>query len=182
MRIASRESAAALVLLAASLAIYAQTADFQFVNIDDNMFFYQNAHVLGGLTAANIAWAMTSNFINWQPLAWLSHMAAVSVFGPQPGPQHLINAVLHALNGAFLFLLLRRMTGEFWLSALAAAVFALHPLRVQSVAWVTERKDVLSGFFWLLTLWAYLDYTERPASRARYWRLLAAFALAIDAR
>lgn len=178
-KITRKEWLAAIGLAALTLAIYAQTAGFQFVNLDDDMFFYRNEHVLAGLTPASVQWALTSNFINWQPLAWLSHMAAVSLFGPSPGPHHVINAVLHAANAALLLLLLVRMTGLRWPSYLAAAVFAWHPLRVQSVAWVTERKDVLSGLFWLLTMWVYLDYVDR---RRRFWWVAAMFALGLMAK
>ena len=137
-----------------------------FINLDDNMYVYENAHVTGGLTWAGAAWAFTQGYAaNWHPLTWLSHMLDCQLFGLQPGWHHLTNLLLHAATAVLLFLVLNRMTASIWPSAFAAALFALHPLRVESVAWVAERKDVLSGLFFVLTLAAYLHYT-----RSRSWR------------
>lgn len=170
---------AAWVLLILTLLLYWQTAGFQFVNFDDNIVLTENAHVRAGLTAESVQWALTTNYIYWQPLVYLSHMALVSAFGMDPSAHHLCNALLHAINAALVFLVLRRMRLALWPSAIAAAVFTFHPLRVESVAWVTERKDVLSAFFWLLTMWAYVRYTEAPKDRGRYYLMFAFFVLGL---
>lgn len=165
-----------------TLVLYWQTAGFQFINLDDPSFLTENAHVRGGLSAENIYWALTTGYINWQPLVYLSHMSAVTVFGLDPAAHHLLNAFLHAGNAALFFAVLRRMRLPLWPSAVAAAVFALHPLRVESVAWVTERKDVLSSLFWLLTMWAYARYAEKSAERKRYFWVVAFFSLGLMAK
>jgi Flp pilus assembly protein TadD len=132
-----------------------------------------------GLTWDSARWAFTSFHIaNWHPLSWLSHMLDVELFGPEPGPAHLTNVVLHASNAVLLFLALRFMTGAIWPCALVATLFAVHPLRVESVAWVSERKDVLSGLFWMLTMLAYAWYARRPAL-SRYLVVFAALALGL---
>ena len=136
-----------------------------------------------GLTGEGIAWAITAyHASNWHPLTWLSHMLDCQLYGLKPGGHHLTNVLLHAAAAMLLFLVLRRMTGALWPSAWVAAVFAIHPLRVESVAWVAERKDVLSGLFFMLTLWFYARYAERPASWGRYLSVVAAFALGLTAK
>ena len=165
-----------------TLFLYWQTAVFDFINLDDPDFITENPHVRAGLTGASILWALTTNYINWQPLVYLSHMAVVTVFGMDPTAHHLVNAFLHAVNAALAFVVFRRLRLPLWPSAVAAAIFAVHPLRVESVAWVTERKDVLSGLFWLLTMWAYVRYTELPADRRRYLLTAALFALGLMAK
>lgn len=172
-----RWAACALALL--TLLLYWQTAGFQFVNFDDNIVLTENTHVRAGLTAESVRWALTTNYIYWQPLVYLSHMALVSAFGMDPAVHHLFNALLHAMNAALVFLVLRRFRLPFWAAAIAAAIFAFHPLRVESVAWVTERKDVLSASFWLLTMWAYARYAEAPAERTRYHLVFAFFVLGL---
>lgn len=162
------------------LAVYAQTGSFEFVNFDDGLYVAANPRVQQGLSWSGIAWAFSAwNFIYWHPLTFLSHMLDVTVFGLDPGWHHLVNAALHAANGALLFLLLFRMTGAKWPSAAAAALFALHPMRVESVAWVAERKDVLSGLFFLLTLWTYHAWTQR---RAPHWSWLVCGVLGLMAK
>ena len=157
------------LLLLAVIAVFGQTAGHDFVNFDDNLYVYENPHVSGGLTGAGTAWAITAfHAHNWHPLTWLSHMLDCQLYGLKPGGHHLTNVLLHAAAAVLLFLALRRMTGALWPSAWVAAVFAIHPLRVESVAWVAERKDVLSGLFFMLTLWCYARYAERPASWGRY--------------
>ncbi|HET6319378.1 MAG TPA: tetratricopeptide repeat protein [Chloroflexota bacterium] len=160
------------------LTLYAQTRRFEFINLDDYHFLVNNPMVTSGLTWDGLWWAMLSVEADWHPLTWLSHMLDFSVFGPDPGPQHLVNAGLHAANGVLLFLALRALSGAPWPSALAAALFALHPLRAESVAWLVERKDVLSGLFWMLSLLAYAAFARRP-SAARYALVGAAIVLGL---
>src|SRR5579883_3357751 len=151
-----------------TIALYAQVLQFDFVNFDDPDYVTRNSHVLGGLTPGSVAWAFTSGYgANWFPLTWISHMADVQFFGVSAGWQHFTNVLLHALASVLLFAFLNRATHARWRSAFVAAVFALHPLHVESVAWIAERKDVLSAVFWFLTLWAYVRYVEK-STPARY--------------
>ncbi len=164
------------VLLATSaLLVYWQVHKFDFVAYDDNSYIYENNHVVGGLTFEGVKAAFTTAPAggNWLPLTWLSFMLDCEVFGLNPGRMHLVNVLLHLANTLLLFLVLSAMTKSLWPSAFVAAAFALHPMHVESVAWVTERKDVLSSFFMLLTLAAYLNYTRRGGSG----RYLLAFGL-----
>ena len=155
-------------LLAVVFALYAQVHNFEFVNFDDPVYVTQNPHVRDGLTLDGLKWTFTSGYAaNWFPLTWISYMLDVQIFGLSSGAQHLTNVFLHAVSSLLLFALMKRMTGARWPSAFVAFAFAVHPLHVESVAWIAERKDVLSGLFWFLTLWAYLNYVERP-SRVRY--------------
>lgn len=171
-----------LSLLLAIAAIYAQVRHFDFVNYDDPDYVVENAHVRAGLTSSGVAWAFTSgDTANWIPLTWLSHMAVAQFFGLESGWHHLANLLLHVLSTLLLFAVLHRLTGALWRSALVAFFFGLHPLHVESVAWISERKDVLSGFFWMLTLWCYVRYTERPGPR-RYALVLIAFCLGLLAK
>ncbi len=156
-----------LFLILATLSVYWQVRDYAFVNFDDNAYIYENPYVRAGLTRESIAWAFTAaHSSNWHPLTWLSHMLDVQLYGLNPGQHHLTNVLLHILNTLLLFFLLRRMTRALWPSSFVAALFALHPLHVESVAWVAERKDVLSTFFWVLTLHYYVRYVERPGRTA----------------
>ena len=171
------------LLLLAVFVVFGQTVNHDFVNYDDNDYVYENQHVRRGLISDETAWAITAQTAgNWHPLTWLSHMFDCQVYDLQPGGHHLTNLLLHAAAAALLFLVLQRMTGELWPSAWVAAVFAIHPLRVESVAWVAERKDVLSGLFFMLTLWFYARYAQRPASWTRYLLVLASFALGLTAK
>ncbi|HEX6976217.1 MAG TPA: tetratricopeptide repeat protein [Vicinamibacterales bacterium] len=150
-------------LLAATWGIYRQVREFPLVDFDDLSYVTDNAHVTTGLSAANVEWAFTHAYEGyWMPLTWISYMADASVFGGAPGAYHLTNLALHAATGFVVFFALVRLTREPWPSALAAALFAVHPMHVESVAWVAERKDVLSGLFFFLALWAYARYAERP--------------------
>jgi protein O-mannosyl-transferase len=154
------------LLLAVGL-VFGRTLRHDFVNYDDPSYVYENRHVADGLSVQGIVWAFTQRHTyNWHPLTWLSHMLDCQVYGLAPWGHHLTNVLLHAATAITLFLVLLRMTGHLWPSALAAAVFAVHPLRVESVAWVSERKDVLSGLFFMLALWAYAGYARRPFSLA----------------
>ncbi len=182
-----------LLLLAVGL-VFGQTVGYQFINLDDDTGVYHNDQVTGGLNWPSVAWAFTHrHFGNWDPLTWLSHMLDWQLYGPWAGGHHLTNVLLHTATAILLFVVLRQMTARPWPSALAAALFAVHPLRVESVAWVTERKDVLSGLFFMLTLWAYLGYVRRVrethhgsagAFHAPYWYLavMVLFALALMAK
>jgi len=159
-------------LLLATFAVYAQVAQFDFVNFDDPDYVVNNPHVRDGITAKGVQWAFTSGeAANWFPVTRLSHMLDVQLFGLRSGWHHLVNVLIHALAALLLFGFLNRATQARWPSALVAFLFALHPLHVESVAWVSERKDVLSAFFWFLALWAYV--------RGRKWLVLAAFCLGL---
>lgn len=144
------------VLIVLTFAVFAQTCRFDFVNYDDNIAVYQNPYVRTGLTAKSLAWAFTFNdYEYWIPLTSVSHIVDVQLFGLKPGGHHLTNVLLHAASVVLLFLALRRLTGAFWRSAFVAAVFAIHPLRAESVAWVVERKDLLASVFFMLALFFY---------------------------
>jgi Flp pilus assembly protein TadD len=176
------ELALCLVLTAVVLAVFWKAGTCAFVNFDDDKYVTENPHVLAGLTRDSIAWAFSStDLANWHPLTWLSHMADCQLYGLNPRGHHLTSVFLHAANAMLLFLVFMRMTGALWRSALVAALFALHPAHVESVAWVSERKDVLSGLFWMLTLLAYAGYVHRPGLR-RYLVTLALFALGLMAK
>lgn len=177
-----------LLLAASVLAVYWPVSTYDFVNYDDDVEVASNPYLRDGATARGLRWAFTADLTHdskhaghWMPLTYLSHMAVIEVFGMRPGAHHLVNVVLHAAGSLLLFLVLTRMTGDLWPSAFAAALFALHPLHVESVAWVTERHDVLSGLLLMLTLGAYVRFCERP-SRRRMAAVCAAFALGLLAK
>jgi tetratricopeptide (TPR) repeat protein len=151
-----------------------------FVYYDDPAYVTANSHVLGGLSVQNIGWAFqTFDAGNWHPLTWLSHMSDVQVFGLESWAHHAVNLALHVFNSLLLFSVLRRLTGEHWRSALVAGLFAVHPMHVESVAWVAERKDVLSGFFFLLTLCAYLRYCSESNTSKVGWYGTSLFLFAL---
>ncbi len=168
-----------LTLAAITFAVFGQTAGFGFVNYDDNDYVYDNPVVARGLTLKGIVWAFSCHASNWHPLTWLSHELDCQLYGLNPSGHHLTNVLLHTATVIALFLVLRQMTGALWRSAFVAAVFAIHPLRVESVAWVAERKDVLSGLFFMLTIGAYVRYARRPWSPARYGLVVLLFALGL---
>src|SRR4029077_14295900 len=148
---------------------------FQFVSFDDPLYVTDNPPVEAGLSRSGIAWAFTTpHAANWHPLTWLSHMLDAQLFGLEPGGHHATNVLFHLTGSLLLLALLRSMTGQLWPSAFVAMVFAFHPLRVESVAWVSERKDVLSTCFWMLTIAAYVRWVRAPNAR-RYALVLAAF-------
>jgi tetratricopeptide (TPR) repeat protein len=173
----------AAALAAGSLALFAPTCRCAFVNYDDPDYVTENPSVQAGLTGAGITWAFTRTHAGyWHPLTWLSLQLDASLFGLESAwGFHLTNVVLHAASTVLLFLALRRMTGVLWRPALVAALFAVHPMHVESVAWVTERKDVLSGLFWMLALLAYARYVEEP-TLGRSLLVLAAYALGLMAK
>ena len=169
----------ALLIAVTTLAVYSQVRGHDFVAFDDPQYISANEYVKAGLTPNGIGWAFTTMHDgNWFPLTWLSHMADVQLFGLQAGLHHLTNAVLHAASTFFLFVAFRRMTGARWPSALVAILFGLHPLHVESVAWVAERKDVLSGLFWMVTFAGYAHYVARP-SWPRYLVVILPFTLGL---
>jgi tetratricopeptide (TPR) repeat protein len=154
---------AIISLIALIFIIYIQVLHFGFVKIDDSVYVTQNSHVLGGLSAEGLKWAFTSTFAGfWHPITWLSLMLDAQIYGAWAGGYHLTNLLLHILSSLILFMILRRMTGSFWKSGFVAALFAIHPLHVESVAWIGERKDVLSAFWGMLTIYAYVYYVKRP--------------------
>ena len=176
------ERRVAVLLAVATLAVYAQVAGHGFVSYDDPDYVSGNPYVRAGLTRAGLSWALTTGHAgNWHPLTWLSHMVDCQLFGLRPGAHHLTNVLLHTANTLLLFVLLRGMSGALWPSAAVASFFALHPLHVESVAWVAERKDVLSTLFWMLTLLAYWRYTRQPSLR-RYLPILVLLALGLMAK
>jgi Tfp pilus assembly protein PilF len=175
------------VLAALILVVFAQTLTHQFVCFDDNSYVYRNLVVARGLTARGFVWAFSFHSSNWHPLTWLSHELDCQLYGLNPAGHHLTNLLLHTATATALFLVLRRATGALWRSAFVAAVFAIHPLHVESVAWVAERKDVLSGLFFVLTIAAYIRYT-RGANNLKfqiskltgsYWLVVLLFALGL---
>ena len=158
-----RELLCSLFLIAITYAVYFQTTSFEFLYYDDNLYITDNRHVRDGLTLKGINWAFTTTAIsNWHPITWLSHMLDVHIWGLRPGGHHLTNILFHVFNALLLFMLFNRMTRCFWQSFLVALLFALHHLHVESVAWIAERKDVLSAFFFFLTILAYLKYVDTP--------------------
>jgi protein O-mannosyl-transferase len=190
-----------IICLSVALAVwvvFGQTLHHEFINFDDNVYVYANSTVSQGLTSDGIKRAFTHRHgENWHPLTTLSHMLDCELYGVAPGRHHLTNVALHATTAILLFLLLQSLTGALWRSAFVAAVFAIHPLRVESVAWIAERKDVLSGLFFVLTLGAYVRYVRRlevrrgasaakplspvfhPLASGDYWRALMLFALGL---
>ncbi len=159
-----RHAALAAVLLAGmTLAVFVPVVSFQFINVDDHLYVTGNEHVQRGLTWHNAVWALTTlDAANWQPVTWISHMLDVSLFGLKPGGHHATSLLIHTLNVILLFFWLRSITGALGKSAVVAAIFAVHPLALESVAWIAERKNVLSTLFLLLTLWAYAGYARKP--------------------
>jgi tetratricopeptide (TPR) repeat protein len=165
--------AVAFVLLVMVIAVFWQVRDHSFIGFDDPRYIIDNPYVRAGLTKESVSWAFTTfHASNWHPLTWMSHMLDVELFGLDAGWHHRVNVLFHLANTLLLFLVFRRMTEGVWQSAFVAALFAVHPLHVESVAWVSERKDVLSTLFWFLTMGAYLRYARKPGVR-RY--LLVAF-------
>jgi tetratricopeptide (TPR) repeat protein len=172
-----------LVLLAAvTLAVYWQVRGHDFIAFDDDLYVTENKDVQRGLTWRGIKWAFTTTqAYNWHPLVWISHMLDCQLYKLNPAGHHFTNVLFHIANTLLLFLVLNRMTGSLWRSAFVAALFALHPLHVESVAWVSERKDVLSTFFWILTMWFYLRYVRRPRFTT-YQPVMLALALGLMAK
>ena len=162
-----KRSMAAALLLAMSFAIYFPVLDYQFVDLDDDLYVTDNLRVQRGLTWENFWWATTAVEAGfWHPLTWWSHMLDYRLFGLNPSGHHLTSLLLHLVNVLLLFWVLQELTGALWPSFFVAALFAVHPLNVESVAWIAERKNVLSMLFWLLTMWAYAVYVRNPGWKA----------------
>ncbi|HSQ31260.1 MAG TPA: tetratricopeptide repeat protein [Gemmatimonadaceae bacterium] len=174
--------AIALALAAITIVLYLPVRHYPFIGFDDPGYVTDNGRVKGGLTLDAVRWAITAGyFANWHPLTWISHMVDVQLFGMNAGAHHVTNLALHVTNTLLLFGVLYRMTGALGRSATVAALFAVHPTHVESVAWVSERKDVLSTLFWMLTLWAYWAYTRKPGL-GRYLLVAVSFALGLMAK
>jgi hypothetical protein len=157
-----RDLAMGACLVVVTLTVYAATIQNDFVSFDDPNYIIANPQVTKGLTWEGLRWSFGQfHSDNWHPLTWISHMVDVELFDLDPRGHHGVSALIHAINAALLFAALLSLTRDYWPSAFAAAVFALHPLRVESVAWAAERKDVLSGFFLMLVLLAYWSYVQR---------------------
>jgi tetratricopeptide (TPR) repeat protein len=168
-----------IVLIIVTLAVFGQVYKYDFINFDDPFYVAENSVIRNGITSEGISWAFTTRHVGlWNPLVWLSFMSDSQFYGADAGGYHVTNLILHILSTLLLFWLFCRMTGDIWKSAFVAAIFALHPLHVESVAWVSERKDVLSTFFWMLTLCLYVYYREKPDIK-RYLSALLCFILAL---
>ena len=169
-------------LIAAIVAVYWRVYNYDFVRYDDGKYVTANTNIQSGLNGKSFSWAFTTGYFgNWNPLTWLSYMLDWQLFGSNPGGFHLTNLIFHIINTLLLFLVLKRMTGVLWQSAFVAALFALHPLHVEAVAWVSGRKDVLSTFFWLLTMAVYMWYVKQPRVY-RYLLVLLFFMMGIMAK
>ncbi len=177
-----RKIIVSLLLVAVIIVAFLQLKNAVFIDLDDGLYVTENRNVLPGITAKGIIWAFTTyHASNWHPLTWLSHMVDCQLYGLKPVGHHITNLILHIINTLLLFLFFARVTKAICASAMIAALFALHPLHVESVAWVSERKDVLSTFFWMTTLWAYFWYLERPGWD-RYLLTLLSYALGLMAK
>ena len=171
-----------LILVWATLVVYWDVQNHEFINLDDNLYVTENKQVAEGVSWDGLLWAFTSRDRSyWHPLTWLSHMMDCQLYGLNSKGHHLNNLLFHLANAVLLFLVLKRMTGDLWPSAWVAAAFALHPLNVESVAWIASRKNVLSTFFWMLTLWAYVRYAKKPRALP-YLMVLLFFALGLLAK
>lgn len=165
------------------LLIYAQTVGFNFINFDDNLYVYENPFVTSGLNSTNIKWAFTQfHSANWHPLTWISHQLDVTIFGPKAGGHHATNVIIHLINSILAFAVFQKYTNCFYKSAIIAALFAVHPMHVESVAWISERKDVLSTMFWFLTMWAYFAYVKSEKNQKFYVLTLLFFILGLMAK
>jgi hypothetical protein len=171
------------LLAVAIVVVFGQTVRHGFINFDDGQYVYENQHVQQGLTGKTVAWSFTAFYAsNWHPLTWLSHAADCQLFRLNAAGHHAVNVLLHIAVAILLFLTLWRMTANLWPAAFVAAVFAVHPLRVESVAWVAERKDLLCGLFFMLTLAAYVRYVRHPFSLPRYLLVAVLFAMSLMAK
>ncbi len=174
-----REIIVCLFLVIAILIAYLQVKNHAFLNYDDVGYVTENSHVQSGLNLKNIFWAFSSTSSGiWHPLTWLSHMLDCQIYGMKSGWHHITNLLFHTANTLILFIIFRKMTSKLWQSAFIAIMFALHPIHVESVAWVSERKDVLSTFFWILTIWSYVKYVEYPRI-SRYMLVILFFILGL---
>jgi tetratricopeptide (TPR) repeat protein len=167
-----------VLLFVAAVLVFSPALRCGFISFDDPDYVTLNTDIQHGLNWQSVKWALTTvHAANWHPLTWISHIVDYRLYGPRPAWHHLTSITLHAASSALLFLLLRRMTGALWPSAFVAAMFALHPLRVESVVWISERKDVLSTFFWMLTVGAYVRYADHLKSQISNFKFYYALAL-----
>ncbi len=158
---------------------YRDVVSFEFVNYDDNVYVTKNPHVCEGEFLDNIRWAFTSlDTGNWHPITWISHILDCRAFGFDPRGHHLMNVFFHIITGLLIFHVLRKMTKDIWPSFFTAGIFLVHPMHVESVAWIAERKDILCGFFWIITIGLYIRYSDQP-NKTRYAWLFLSFALAL---
>ena len=177
-----RDVLVCLYLVLVTIAVYWQVYGYDFVGLDDGLYYYENRYTQAGLTLESIKWSFTNTVSGmWIPMTWLSYMVGSNLYGNSPGWHHITNVFLHVANTLLLYYLFRRMTGGFWASVVVVTLFALHPIHVESVAWITERKDVLSMFFILLTIIAYHRYVSQPLVR-KYILILIFFAFGIMAK
>jgi len=171
-----------LFIIISTLLTYHGIGTHDFINFDDDLYVTKNQHVIQGITLDNIIWAFkpikTDEKAYWHPITWLSHMLDCEMFGLNPGMHHMVSLSLHIINALLLFIIFSKMTGALWKSAFIAALFALHPINVESVAWIAERKNLLSTLFWMLTIIAYIYYTKRPGF-LRYLLLLIMFTMGL---
>ena len=170
------------MIVTVSLVVYGQVRHHAFVSFDDGLYVFDNPKVRSGLSMENITWAFGfTGIAYWHPLTWVSHMLDCQLFGLNPGRHHLTNLIFHIFNSLLLYSVFRTMTGDCWKSGVIAILFAVHPINVESVAWVAERKNVLSTFFWMLTLLSYSFYVAK-AQISRYLLVLLFFALGLLAK
>jgi len=181
----SPERLISLFLILGAFSVFWPVLNFEFVNFDDDTYVSENPHIQDGLTWGGVQWAFlidpgsgSQHADFWIPMTFISHMITIELFGLEPWGHHMVNLMIHIMNTLLLFWTLRRMTGSLWKSGFVAALFAIHPLHVESVAWVTERKDVLSTLFWILTIWVYAFYTKRPKFH-RYLLVALTFSLGL---
>ena len=171
-----------LILIILTVAVFWQIPSFDFISLDDNIYITENTHIQSGLTIENIIWSFKTTYANfWHPLTWLSHMLDCQLFGLNPGMHHFSALLLHILNTLLLFTVFNKMTGKQLQSAVVAILFAVHPLHVESVAWISERKDILSTLFWLLTMYTYARYVEFPKT-GRYLTVLLFYIMGLMAK
>jgi tetratricopeptide (TPR) repeat protein len=179
LRIKTLKILICLFLILVTFAAFWKVRNNEFINLDDDLYVTDNPHVQKGLTLRGILWAFTTMHAgHWHPMTWLSHLFVYDLFGLNPSGHHMVNLLFHVVNTLLLFLLFQRMTASPWRSGFMAALFALHPLHVESVAWIAERKDVLCAFFWMLTMWAYVSYVQKPKLH-RYLLVVLCFILAL---
>jgi Tfp pilus assembly protein PilF len=168
-----------IFLMVATFCIYSQVQDHEFINYDDYQYIRDNLKIKSGLSSESVSWAFTTFYgSNWFPITWLSHTLDYQLYGLNPKGHHLTNLFFHIANALILFIVLSRMTGKLWQSGFVGAMFAFHPLNVESVAWAAERKNVLSTLFWLMTMWAYTHYAAKPTIK-RYGLVFLFFALGL---
>ena len=172
--------AVGLFITVVTFVAYYKVLGYEFLNFDDNKYVTENPHIINGFSYEDVIWAFAESYAsNWHPLTWLSHMLDFEIYGLDPFGHHLTNLLFHTLNSLLLFFVLMKMTKRIWQSAFVAVLFALHPLNVESVAWIAERKNVLSGFFFFLTIWFYIKYSER---KKNYGWIILFFALGLMAK